>query len=472
MSFLKRNKNIIILLLAMILSFVFFYSAKISCDNYFMFVHAKDILQNGFYPEHDILSMHKMPITYQKWLMCLIDYGLYVLKGDIALKIFHWIVFVGFIFVSYKLYLLNDDNKLRASFVVLAEAILMGLFETTRPQIFTYLFLTIELYVLEKYVKTGDKKNLYILPILSFFEIQIHSTNWPILICFVLPYVVLIPPKFNKLFVEEKYKIKPILFVMLLMILVALINPYGAESISYLIKSLFIKEIAEICGECNPNMFSTIFTSTLLVFCIMLFAYNKKVLQSRVVMLLAGTAILSFDAFRNFAFLIIVLPLIISLLNSNNYFVNIKHIKLLLFSFFIGLAFVFMMFYSSNIKSASHQTNIEKCANYLNEYSNENATFIANDEDITSYLAYISEGKMKPFIDNRLEVYSDKINDYHDYLGEFAHSGFINVINNYKIDYLIIDDDLFAKYKNYLLNDSTSFIKSIGGMSIIKYSWA
>ena len=64
-------------------------------------------------------------------------------------------------------------------------------FIVSRPQIFTFVILLLLIYFLETYIKTGNKKILRFIPLLSFLEINLHAANWWFLFLFMIIFDVI-----------------------------------------------------------------------------------------------------------------------------------------------------------------------------------------------------------------------------------------------------------------------------------------
>ena len=192
---MKKQNNIIctVLLVALIIAIplAVFLIRDIDNDTWFMLNHGRYIMKNGLYPQYEPFTVHEgMEFTFQKWLSCILFWLIYKYLGKVALKLFLYGVYMAFVFAMYKLLeYIKKDAKIQnlATLVVLNAAMTQYLY--TRPQMFTYLFLAIELIVLEKYVRENKVHLLVIIPILSLVEIQLHSTIWPIILIYMLPYM-------------------------------------------------------------------------------------------------------------------------------------------------------------------------------------------------------------------------------------------------------------------------------------------
>ncbi len=287
---MKKQNNIIctVLLVALIIAIplAVFLIRDIDNDTWFMLNHGRYIMKNGLYPQYEPFTVHEgMEFTFQKWLSCILFWLIYKYLGKVALKLFLYGVYMAFVFAMYKLLeYIKKDAKIQnlATLVVLNAAMTQYLY--TRPQMFTYLFLAIELIVLEKYVRENKVHLLVIIPILSLVEIQLHSTIWPIILIYMLPYMFDVSfsdkiVKKLKILPVRKYKRLPIWLAFIASAAVAVINPYGFESVVYLVKSLQIPELKMLISEVRapePLSVNAFVIAVSLVIFVYGFAKKKK----------------------------------------------------------------------------------------------------------------------------------------------------------------------------------------------------
>ena len=188
-------------------------------------------------------------------------------------------------------------------------------FITTRPHIFDILFLLLEIYLLELYIKSNNKLYLIGLPIISILMINLHSSIWLMLFVFLLPYYVDNIIKI-KTFKKDKYSIIPIIITTIVMLLSGLINPYGIDSITYLFGSYGVESINNLVKEMKPVVINSVtgiyvyaYIFVILFSCY--YAKGKK-FKLRYLLLFLGTCYLGLSHNRGMMFLFIGgLPLLI-----------------------------------------------------------------------------------------------------------------------------------------------------------------
>ena len=422
---MKKQNDIIacVLLVAVIVAIplAVFLIRDLDNDTWFMLNHGRYIMKNGLYPKYEPFTVNEgMEFTFQKWLSCVLFWLIYKYLGKTALKLFLYGVYMAFVFAMYKLLeYINKDAKIQnlSTLVIMNAAMTQYLY--TRPQLFTYLFLAIEITVLEKYVKENKTKLLAVIPILSLVEIQLHSTIWPIMLIFMLPYMfdVSSVDKLTqklKFLPNRKYKKLPIWLTFAASTVVAVINPYGFESVVYLVKSLQIPELKMMIGEVAPPQLFSINT-LVIVASLVIFIYafaKKKEIELRYLFLFGGTTLMSVMSTRQMSFMLIPAAMLVA------YFFDFKNLSVVIKSAFVllmGFASFDSVFdaYWGQIK---YQQYITQACDALYEYEpNPQGCAVFNVADEGSYLEFLG---FKAYSDTRAEVFSDKINNSKNYLAE------------------------------------------------------
>lgn len=133
-----------------------------------------------------------------------------------------------------------DDDKQFDSFIYckFAHVCVYVIIFVTRPQVFTYCIILIELICLEKYIKDGKIKHLIALPILSVAVVNLHASMWTMLFIFLLPYLANALPIKIKGKSVSCCKILPLIITALIMIPCGMITPYGIKGLSFILPPL------------------------------------------------------------------------------------------------------------------------------------------------------------------------------------------------------------------------------------------
>lgn len=301
----KQRKMFFLMTMLLVLP-ILFIPATLDNDIWFILNHGRYIMEHGFTNIEPFTVHEGLQFSFEKWLTCVIFWGVYCLGR--AKGIYLFLVFMGIAIVAafYKLCMELSDKNHVTSCAVTAAALLPTFmaFMVSRPQVFGYLFLVIELLLLEKYVKTEKYRYLIPLPFISILWMQLHSTMWVICLIMMLPYLCEFEIFAFKGMTAKKYRKKPLLITLGCMFLGGFINPYGARSVFYLVQSMRSKELAMI----GINELSKADVSSLTLFIlvaaghIIFLWFRRKKVPVRYVLLTIGTFVMGLYAVRNMAF--------------------------------------------------------------------------------------------------------------------------------------------------------------------------
>lgn len=296
----KIKFKYIILFLIPILFFIQ-YNLRIDNDFWFTIKEGEYIINNGFPNVVPFTIYDNLNFIYQSYGAGVIFSFIYKLLGTYGILFFVIFILIIMTYFYYRLCVKVSNNNENIS--ILVTVITMSLlainYITTRPQIFTYLNLIIVLYIMELYSNTNNRKYLYILPIISLIQSNIHCMFFFMLIIFMFSYI------FNN---SKEYDIKPILVIILVMILTGLINPYGINNLLYVFNSYGQNILEKTIKELQPLSFSSLFGKIhifiILIIYIIYFTSRKKI-PIRYLLLLFGTTYLAFDTLRGVSLFII-----------------------------------------------------------------------------------------------------------------------------------------------------------------------
>lgn len=393
-------------------------------DNYWQIVHGRLMLTEGLYPAEEPLSMHKgWSFIYPQWLSILIHTWIFGNLGLSAVNAWYRFVQVVGLFFIWKILRLNreDDSLLPALFAIIVMAAFSADFFATRPFTLSYTLMAFEIYIIEKYVKTDNKKILAFIPLISLIWINIHNSLWAF-------YLILTAPAIAEWAVMKVFRKKPafnaisIVIADVIALPFALINPYGINAILYLPRSsATVKLATEWIVELNPGMLTNsgavpIALLILLAVCF-LFSKERRLAPIRYWLLFAGTWYLGMSHIRNVATCIICsVPLIAfyvgPFLPKIKSKVIDKGFVLGLFCFLPAFTIVSLCLYSP-----------KKVDSYLSDH--EAITYLCEnyDTDVKIYNSINYGGELeyhgyKPYIDCRLEVFAKELNGKDDILKE------------------------------------------------------
>lgn len=167
-------------------------------------------------------------------------------------------------------------------------------FTTSRPQILSYLIFTTELFLADRFINSKNKKYLYLLPILSLLEINLHASIWLLQFCFLGVFLIE--------FINKKEIRRPLLITLIIMFISGLINPYGINAITYVFKSYGINiiniNIQEMATVSVEYFLGKVVLLTL--FLVLFISSLYKKIKLRYLLLLGGTCYLALSHYKSF----------------------------------------------------------------------------------------------------------------------------------------------------------------------------
>ena len=444
----KINKNLCYLILLIPVIYTFTITIRQECDIWFLFSHGRYVLNHGF-PHTDFLTMHSgLHLVMQQWLSSIIFYIFYKAFGTLGIYFIVWISNFIIIFLLYKLAMKITNNNMFISSII--AAIIDSLLEfaaiTSRPIIFSLIIYILVLYIMESYRKK-ESKIIYFLILLSLLEVNLHASMWPILFILLGPYVV----HYTYLYFKDQNKfIFKLLIVILLMILVGFINPYGIEAMTYSLRSYGVADINNVIWEMNGlNLNSDLayvkffgyITLFVMIGVTYIFIRSKKKVDFYKLLFLYGTYFMALLNIRNTSLFFIVSIIFCSeYINNKSKLINDLNLK---YKALYVLMFILLIFVVISNKDryvlSDEYSGQKKVLEYMNKNidKNEPVFTINNNGGYYSYNGY------KTYIDTRAELFlkvnNHKADIFHEYyllLNEKLD--YEEFLNKYNFKYLVI----------------------------------
>ena len=431
-------------------------------DIWYMLSEGKYILHNGF-PYTDVFTFHEgLKLVIQQWLSTVIYYIIHKYTGDPGLIIFSILLFIIIEYLLYKLCKLVSNNKVISILISSIVSILLVYFSylDVRPQLFTYIILLLWIYILEKYNITKNNKILYILPILSILQINLHASYWWFIYIYSLPfiaeYLYLIYIKKQKKYLKQ-FNILIILIV--ISFFCGLINPYGIDSILYLFRGTNEYINTYVTEMCPPTALSKLGITIILIvfinYIIGIKYYQKnKDIKISYLFLLFGSLLLAYHSKKSSVFIIIFGTYYLAYYLRK---VKIKQIiekkslktNIIVISIPIIITTIGIITHKIDYGYQAGYVTCPSCYTNLEEYSKEHETKIYATYALGSYLEYLG---LKPYIDPRAEVFLKSQNEKEDIFIELYN--FQNniipkeeFIKKYNFTHILIDyTDLLFQY--------------------------
>ena len=221
-------------------------------DSWYVLAEGREIVENGIYYE-DQLSMHEgLEVTVQNYGFAVIFYLLFQAFGPVGVYIVMLLLNLLLCYLIYKICMLISNKNVNLSLIlmILTDLILARWFVVTRAQMVSYCILMLVIYILELYIKTDKSKFLWWIPLLSFAQINLHASLWPMILLVMGVYIIdgIKQPKLHL----EGYKKGPLLVVGLAAFLVGFLNPYGVKMMTFILTSYGVPEANININEMYP----------------------------------------------------------------------------------------------------------------------------------------------------------------------------------------------------------------------------
>ena len=402
-------------------------SLNLDNDFWFLINHGEYITNNGF-PIIEPFTIHdNFSFIIQQWLFDVLLYFIYTSFGKFGVIVTVYVASLITVYLVYKLCMLLSSNKFYLSVLITTYVYLLLCmwFMVSRPQIFTYVFLLVELLSLETYIR--KKKYLYLipLPLISLALINFHSSMWWLSFAFILPYIIeTFRIKKWSINIEPLDKI-PIYISAALMVVMGFINPYGYKAILYIFTSFGNKvinsSILEMGAPDVKSLNGAIFFITVLfvVCCYILNKSGKTTL--RYILLALGTTLLSLMSMKSMPYFLIgaLIPLSYSLSNIGDKLVFKGNSKLTLgltSAFLVLICVASSLVIVSDYDGSKDFPDTKDAVTYLSENTDKAKVIL-----YTSFFdgGYAEYNGFQSYIDARAEVFLKKNNKQKDVFEEY-----------------------------------------------------
>ena len=443
-------------------------------DTFYLIKLGEDIFRNGFTFTDHFSWINNLPYTYPHWLHTVYIYLIYNNFGFDGLYIFNIITMMGLMTsVYYTNYKINKD-KFMALFISLISCVLLNEFINSRSISITCILFLWEIYYIINLIKTGKKKYIILLAIISLLIANIHGTVWIMYFVLFLPFIVahliyLIVKKKNLrnkldyiISIEEISNIKLLLLAFVISGLMGLLTP------SRICYTYFFKTIFSINRNFISEHLPTIIINYPFVI-ISLFSlyFSRKKIKLSSFFMISGLTLMTLLSPRHTSFFYTIGLLYISSILFKNIDKNDNTLKILYNKIFNNkIILTAVLIISLTIGVISFNNNSKK--EYINKeyYPVEAVKFIKNNLDynnmrlFNSYNegSYILFNDIKVFVDSRCDLYFITFNHKKDIIKDFLevydNYQYEKIFNKYNIQYVLINqkDPL-----NYILNNDSTY---------------
>lgn len=441
-------------------------------DFYFLYPTGEYILKNGF-PHTDFLSMHSdMKIVLQQWLSTVIFYLAYSRLGMIGLSIVLYICFAAICVLSYKTILLITKNEqVSAVLSAVTDILLFNPFIVTRPQIFTYVILLIEIWLLEKHAQTKKYKYLAGIPLLSVALVNLHASMWAMLFVFMLPFIAgAVPVKIRSFKLEANGSLIGLMAALAAGAAVGFLNPYGLENMIYLTSSYGQNKLSETIAEMRPADLSTHYGKMMIILAILLgmigFFVKGKKFSVRYFCLFMGTLMLGLLHRKGISYFFIFGIISFSYVLKDVEVKFPEKLKSMITKRVEVFAAVILILVTAGVSAynlmksineapgkTAHYDRLDEVIEIMNK-SAEPVVLYTNFND-GQYLEYKG---FHPYIDGRAELFLLQNNEDYEYIGEYydlrsAHMHYRDFTDRYMFNYLILGESSDRYLLESLMHD-------------------
>ncbi len=187
------------------------------------------IAETGAVPHQDVFSYTALgqPWFAPEWLSELIMYGLYAVGGYATLVAAFSLVVTAAYFVLYRLLLRLEVGRTVALALVVWAAVVRLAQWAPRPQLITFLFFAVALYVLFSYKQHG-RARLWLLPLMTAVWVNVHGGH---IVGLLLIGVFASGEVLNRITRRPSVPIWPLILTGLGSTAATLLNPYGLTAL-------------------------------------------------------------------------------------------------------------------------------------------------------------------------------------------------------------------------------------------------
>lgn len=429
--------------LLVFLSPVLFASKSLDNDVWFLLNSGRYISENGFTRVEPFSIYKDLKFSFQQWLTDILFYRIYMQWGRTGLLILVMILASMMLVMFYRLCLLvSGHNTGQSLLATLLLSVTASPFMITRPHILSAFFLTCILLIMECYVKTGNKKLLWLLLLCSVLEINFHASTWWIQFLFMLPYLV--ETDLHKEYLEiDVYDKKPVWLTVAGMLICGSLNPYSITNMLYLFRSIGSSYTARI-GEMKPTTYDSIGMMVIVGVSVVIFLHFVKhtdKIKLRYALLYAGTMLMALVNIRSW-----ILFFIVAFMSCAYVF---RKADITCFSIQYWLLYLELVvgacLIAGHVSPNQDQIKLEEqngeIALWLTEHTDPSKDILYTEYDTGGFYEYKG---FRCSLDARMEVFRKSMNGQGNYFDEWveADSGYIyykDYLDKYHFNYLVLE---------------------------------
>lgn len=476
-----------------------FVKKTLQNDTFYTIKIGELVLNNGI-DMMDHFSFHSnLLYTYPHWLYDVFIYLVYKCFGYAGIYISSIVLFLVLLMLVFKTNRKITDNYSVSAFATFICALAVSGFATARAQLASFLVFVLEIYFIEMFLKSGKKRYLGGLLLLSLILCNIHVAVWPFYFILYLPYlaeyvVSFVVSKINikkenkliiflrkKFVLEKNENIKYIFIIMIMSLLTGFVTPIKDTPFTYLIKTMLGNSQKYIQEHQMLSWANSPFTIIIAFETLFLSLFSKVKLRD--FFMICGLVLMSIMSTRHLSLLALVgticfARLFSMFLENFNFsvddkilsFFNKKIVMVLsLLIVLIGSSLLFR--YQINKEYIDTKLYPVEAVKYIKENINVDEMKIFNEYNFGSYLLL---NDIPVFIDSRADLYTkqfsgldyDIFDDYSyismNYQEKFEFYGITHVLiyKENKILYNLLEND--SNYETLYEDEYFILYKKLG----------
>ncbi|MGN0517974.1 MAG: hypothetical protein ACI4II_04540 [Acutalibacteraceae bacterium] len=398
------------------------FQSGISGNDYWWHVKVGEwICNNHEIPKVDIFSWYAsangMPFTAHEWLSDIIFYVITHLFGSLGMFIFSLLIALGIFSAIYwhnRNRILDNSIIFGIIYMIILSA-LLGIYVYGRPQIFSFVLLGAEVYILYRFINQENTRSIYLIPIIAILWANLHggSSNLSYILCIIVLICGLFNFDYYKLQATRlsKKQIKTLSIITVLTIGGLCINPYGVHMLAYPFQNVqdtFMWSIIIEWASPDAKEMSQVICFFLPAFCVIanMILSNRKIRLTDAIITLFFL-FLFFRSTRFITFFIIATSVFAFdyPLENNKCSALTKTSKLFLIALYILLGFLIIFGFGNYATLYKEDTLISKAVDdsFIDIIKEDNPSHIFNDYNYGETLIY---NDLPVFFDSRADVYS------------------------------------------------------------------
>ena len=421
-------------------------------DTFYTIKIGELIINNGI-DMMDHFSFHTgLAYTYPHWLYDVFIYFIYHYFGYTGIYISSMVLLYILLMIVFKINLKITNNCVMSALGVFLCMLAISGFATARAQLVSFILFGAEIYFIESYLKSGNKKNLIGLLLVSLIICNVHVAVWPFYFVVYLPYLAeyiitkickkiklkkenkFIKYLKSRMILEENKNIKYLFITMIVSLLTGLMTPIGLTPYTYFIKTFMGNSQKYILEHQMISWANSPFTLIIAVETIFFAFFSKAKLRD--LFMECGLVLMSIISVRHIALLALIGTICfvrIFTMFLDSYELSMEPVLnffnkkvVIIISFIIAIIGSTLLFNYQNSKDyIDKEVYPVEAVKYIKENIDIDSMRIFNEYNFGSYLML---NNIPVFIDSRADLYTKQFSglDY-DIFDDFYY-----IINNYQ----------------------------------------